>query len=227
MAKPKRISDHVYLIGDSSLSGPDDCCIYLVDVGDGGFVLIDAGLGRAHKRLMKNIRKLGFDPSDMKALMLTHGHIDHIGGAAAIKREFNPMVIAHADDKDAIEGRRPERTAADWYSVSYAPVEVDEVITGDSERTIGAIVFRFIHTPGHTPGSISVLIEDNGTSVIFAQDVHGPFDESFGSDISQWRVSMGRLIDLNADILCEGHYGIYQPAERARDYIMGYLKRFA
>jgi len=61
--------------------------------------------------------------------------------------------------------------------------------------------------------------------VLFGQDIHGPFHPDFGSDIEAWRSSMGRLLDLDADVLCEGHFGIYSPADAVRAYINGYLER--
>lgn len=63
----------------------------------------------------------------------------------------------------------------------------------------------------------------NGARILFGQDIHGPFDPSWGSNMKLWRDSMRKLINLNADILCEGHFGIYKPAEKVRDYIEYYL----
>jgi glyoxylase-like metal-dependent hydrolase (beta-lactamase superfamily II) len=59
--------------------------------------------------------------------------------------------------------------------------------------------------------------------VLFGQDIHGPFTKEFRSDIGQWRSSMHRLLELGADILCEGHFGIYKPRQRVERYIRGYL----
>ncbi|NLN88481.1 MAG: Zn-dependent hydrolase, partial [Syntrophomonadaceae bacterium] len=65
-----------------------------------------------------------------------------------------------------------------------------------------------------------------GQRVLFGQDIHGPFNEEWGSDMQQWRKSMQTLLDLEADILCEGHFGVYQPAKAVKKYIEGYLQRF-
>ncbi|MDD4775261.1 MAG: Zn-dependent hydrolase, partial [Syntrophomonas sp.] len=73
---------------------------------------------------------------------------------------------------------------------------------------------------------ISVWIDIEGRRVLFGQDIHGPFNKGWGSDLKQWRVSMQALLDLDADILCEGHFGIIQPAPAVRRYIEGYLGRF-
>jgi glyoxylase-like metal-dependent hydrolase (beta-lactamase superfamily II) len=72
---------------------------------------------------------------------------------------------------------------------------------------------------------VAVYTDIAGKRVLFGQDIHGPFDEVFGSDIADWRRSMKGLMDLNADILCEGHLGIFKPATIVKDYIEGYLRR--
>jgi len=63
--------------------------------------------------------------------------------------------------------------------------------------------------------------------VLFGQDIHGPFSPEFLSDIGRWRDSMERLLSLKADILCEGHYGIFTGREKVRKYIEGYLDQYA
>jgi glyoxylase-like metal-dependent hydrolase (beta-lactamase superfamily II) len=55
--------------------------------------------------------------------------------------------------------------------------------------------------------------------VLFGQDLHGPFSDDFLSNLADYRRSMDRLLALEADILCEGHYGIFQPKERVRRFI--------
>ena len=86
--------------------------------------------------------------------------------------------------------------------------------------------FKVLHTPGHTPGSISVYIDTPEGRVLFGQDIHGPFSPSWDSDMVEWRRSMRKLLDLEADFLCEGHAGIYR-GEEIREYIEGYLRRYS
>ncbi|MEQ8164334.1 MAG: Zn-dependent hydrolase, partial [Smithellaceae bacterium] len=62
--------------------------------------------------------------------------------------------------------------------------------------------------------------------VLFGQDIHGPFHKSFGSNIEDWKKSMHLLLGLEADILCEGHFGIYQPKRKVREYIENYLEEY-
>jgi glyoxylase-like metal-dependent hydrolase (beta-lactamase superfamily II) len=225
-----KICADVYQIGDSELTHPSDCSIYMVCVGYGEFVMIDCGSGEreSFEKIVENIKSIGYDPSNLKALILTHCHIDHIGAASDFKSQFNCMIIAHELDSEAIEGHDKTRTAASWYGVKYKPVPIDKMIHVDFEKyKLGEVDFNIIHTPGHTPGSISVYCDMGVHRVLFGQDIHGPFDESFGSDIYAWKKSMVKLLDLDADILCEGHYGVFKGKMQVKDYIKGYLDKYA
>jgi glyoxylase-like metal-dependent hydrolase (beta-lactamase superfamily II) len=119
------------------------------------------------------------------------------------------------------------KTAADWYRMTFPPTPVDIKLNEVRE------VLKFekgevlcLHTPGHTPGSISIILDREGKRVLFGQDIHGPFSDSFGSNLAVWRKSMGILLGLKADILCEGHFGIVQPEKEVRRYIQDYLERY-
>ena len=57
---------------------------------------------------------------------------------------------------------------------------------------------------------------------MFGQDLHGPFNDSFLSNLNDYQSSMQRLLELDADILCEGHFGIFKPGNRVRKYIETY-----
>jgi glyoxylase-like metal-dependent hydrolase (beta-lactamase superfamily II) len=112
------------------------------------------------------------------------------------------------------------------YGVKYRPVKVDIILKGELEKlSIGDKEFFCIHTPGHTPGSISVYLDTPDGRVLFGQDIHGPFSKTWRSDLDQWRNSMDKLLALNADVLCEGHAGIYKGKEKVRYYIESCLKR--
>lgn len=221
-----KICPQVYQVGGANLSHADDCCVYLVESKQ-ECALIDTGAGRGTRQILNNIKKLGFQPGQISYIILTHGHIDHIGGVKELQEQAGAEVVAHQLELDAIENGNSQLTAASWYGVEYQPVQVNRVIKQDGESlAVGDIELEFLHTPGHTPGSISVLCTCTGSKILFGQDIHGPFNREWGSDLKKWRSSMQRLISLNADILCEGHFGIYQPASKVRQYIESYLRRY-
>jgi glyoxylase-like metal-dependent hydrolase (beta-lactamase superfamily II) len=223
--KTVEIVPGVYIIGGPGVSSGDDCCVYLIESKD-ELCIIDTGAGKSAGMILEQVKKAGFDLEQVRFIVITHGHIDHIGGLKKFKETLNAQIIAHELDLPAIEEARPELTAQAWYGVKYEGVKVDRVLAGDESFSLGDIEIYCLHTPGHTPGSISVFVEIGEKKVLFAQDVHGPFFKEWGSDKKQWRESMQLLLDLNADILCEGHYGIYQPADKVKSYIQGYLQRF-
>jgi glyoxylase-like metal-dependent hydrolase (beta-lactamase superfamily II) len=218
-----RICESVYHVGGAGLSDPRDCLVYLADLGD--LVLVDCGAGPGWPRIADNVRAAGYDPAAIRTLVLTHAHVDHIGAAAAVQRESGCEIVAHELDREPIEAGDPVRTAADWYGVELEPVRVDRAVVGRSENIeLREGVLSLIHTPGHTPGSMVAVVEpDDGNRVLFGQDIHGPFSDQFGSDLGAWRSSMRDLIALEADILCEGHYGVYKGKESVREFIEQHL----
>jgi len=225
MSKASSICDRVYAVGGPGLSAPEDACVYLVDAGV-ELVMIDAGLGHGLNRIEENIRSFGFLPARIWHVVATHCHIDHIGGLAALQERYGVKIIAHELDRAGIEGEDNDLTAASMYGVDYRPVKVDVPLKGDLEQLmLGDLQFSFLHTPGHTPGSICVYIDTADGRVLFGQDIHGPFSPAWGSDLAQWRRSMEKLLALRADVLCEGHAGVYRGNGIER-YIQSYLKRY-
>lgn len=220
MRKPFRVWKDIYAIGGPDITDPSDCCIYLINAGD--LVLIDSGAGRSAQRLVDNINTLGFDPQRLKAIIITHAHIDHIGSVAYFQQKYGVKLVAHELDATAIE--TGEGTGAEFYDVAYQSCRVDiKVGTAGESLTFGAYELELIHIPGHTPGSIAVYVDMDDRRVLFGQDIHGPYVPAWGADPAQARLSLQKLIDLNADILCEGHFGIYQPASEVKQYIEEYL----
>jgi len=218
--EPLRVCKDIYLVGDAELSHPYDCCVYLIDAGD--LVLIDAGAGRSFDKLISNIESLGFDSNQLKAVIVTHAHIDHIGSLHPFREVFGVQVIAHELDAEAIEGRGS--VGAEFYGVNYVPCPVDLRIHGDEESLrFGDWELKVVHIPGHTPGSIAVYMNVDDKRALFGQDIHGPYRPEWGADLAKARQSLQKLLDLKADILCEGHFGIYQPAAVVDRYIRGYF----
>jgi len=218
--KPFEIWKDVYVVGDAELSHPSDCCVYLLNAGD--LVLIDSGAGRSFDKLVSNIERLGFEPKRLKAILVTHAHIDHIGSLHRFQEAFGVQVIAHELDTEAIEEGRG--VAAEAYGVDYTPCHVDLRIQGYEETfQFGKHELRVIHIPGHTAGSIAAYLDTDNKRVLFGQDIHGPYYPEWGADRAQAKLSLQKLLELKADILCEGHFGIYQPAAAVETYIRGYL----
>jgi glyoxylase-like metal-dependent hydrolase (beta-lactamase superfamily II) len=222
----EEIISGVYLIGGPNMTSADDAAIYLIDF-EGEPVLIDSGAGRSFSQIVRNIEMLGLNPADVHHLILTHNHIDHIGSAPFFKKQYSTKILIHELDAGAVESGDSRKTAASWYGTTFPPTPVDRKLKGEHETLkFGGEELHCLLTPGHTPGSIALYLDRAGKRVLFGQDIHGPFHKDFDSDIKAWRKSMQALLALNADILCEGHFGIFQPKERVRDYIERYLEEY-
>ena len=223
--KSFEIVDNIFIVGGPDISDNRDGCVYLLNFGD--LVLIDSGAGWSVEAIINNINILKLVPEKITTILLTHCHIDHIGGAPDIRRRFGSRIYIHNLDAIALEKGDPGLTAATWYQTQFLPTRVDVKLSSPGESiTIGGQEIVCIHTPGHTPGSISIYLERNGKRILFAQDLHGPLLEEFGSNLEDWDRSTRKLLDLDADTLCEGHFGIYKTKKAVRDYILAYRRQY-
>jgi glyoxylase-like metal-dependent hydrolase (beta-lactamase superfamily II) len=224
--KTEEIISGIYLIGGPNTTLSDDAAVYLIDFA-GVLVLIDSGAGRSFNQLVSNIELSGLNPSNISYLILTHNHIDHIGSAPLFRKQYRTKILIHELDANAMETGDLIRTAANWYDTTFPPTQIDQKLKGAyGILKFGPEELHWLHTPGHTPGSISLYLDRGGKRILFGQDIHGPFHKSFGSDIEAWKKSMQALLALDADILGEGHFGVYKPKDRVREYIERYLEEY-
>ena len=223
--KSYEITGDIFIVGGPEITDSRDGCVYLINLED--LVLIDSGAGWSSGKIIDNIKELGFNPQTLRTILLTHCHIDHVGGAPDIRKRFGSRIYIHELDAPPLKRGDSILTAASWYQTRFDPTPID-VKLNSPEKTlsIGGKRVVCLHTPGHTPGSISIYIDKGGKRVLFGQDLHGPLLEEFGSNLDDWDRSTKKLLDLNADILCEGHFGIYKTKKEVKDYIMSYRRQY-
>jgi glyoxylase-like metal-dependent hydrolase (beta-lactamase superfamily II) len=218
-----KITNEIFQVGGGSLTAMEDAAIYLINI-QGQAALVDAGCGNAHARLFENIRACGVNPEQIEYLLITHCHYDHTGGAQAIKETTCCKVIAHELDALYLEEGNDSVTGAKWYGTSLAPLDIDMKLTGSRDKIVlGGRKIDAIHTPGHSPGSVVYFTESEDLKILFAQDVHGPLDKTLLSDREAYVQSLNLLLSLEADILCEGHLGIFKGHEAVGNYIRSFL----
>ena len=223
--KPHEIIKDIFIVGGPDITDGRDGCVYLINLGE--LILIDTGAGWSVDDIIKNIELFGFDCNRLSKIILTHCHIDHIGGVPKFKKRFNPKIYIHELDAPPLEKGDQILTAATWYQTNFPPTPVDMKFKFPEEvLKIGEQKIVCLHTPGHTPGSICIYLDRDGKRVLFAQDLHGPLLEEFGSNLGDWDRSTKKLLDLDADILCEGHFGIYKTKKEVRDYILSYRRQY-
>jgi glyoxylase-like metal-dependent hydrolase (beta-lactamase superfamily II) len=219
-----RITDEIFQVGGPQLTAPQDAAIYLLSC-DGRAALIDAGCGRANDTLIRNIETAGVQPEAIELLLITHCHFDHTGGAKWLRDRLGCAVVMHKLDARFLETGDNEVTAASWYGSRLEPCIVDRNLAGSEEEIrLGEHIIRAVHIPGHSPGSVAYVTTSAGLKIVFAQDVHGPLHSALLSNAADYQASLQRLIDLNADVLCEGHYGIYKGCQDIVRFVSSFMR---
>ena len=149
--EPFQVYGNTYFVGPAGLSA-------LLITGDDGHVLADAGLPESVTAIDARIRALGFKTTDIKLILTSHGHFDHVGGAAALQRYTGATVAASASTAQAM--RLGHSTADDPQFESKGPgwnfptvtSRVKVIKDGETIR-VGSVTVKAHTTFGHTPGS--------------------------------------------------------------------------
>ena len=217
------IMQNLWQVGGGDLTAPEDAAIYLVRSGEQA-ALIDAGCGMGHERLVENISSVLAADITIPYLFLTHCHYDHVGGAAALKEDYGCKIVAHQLDAAYLEAGDSRVTAASWYGAKFQPLTIDHKIEGHKEIfKVGNHEVSAYHCPGHSPGSLVYVVTLENQRILFGQDVHGPLDPSLLSNREDYIYSLKFMMGLEADILCEGHFGIYRGSENINKFIQSFL----
>ncbi len=132
-SKPFEIYSGIYCVGGSELSHPLDALVYLIK-GEEASALIDAGAGKGSAVIWDNIRNVGVNPQELTYLILTHGHVDHIGGVSFFKERTRAITVSHELDQEAIESGDPGSTAASWYGLNLPTLKIDQVLKEKTEE---------------------------------------------------------------------------------------------
>lgn len=151
-----KIADGIYGLPQTLKLGEQEEEIYPLAVEDNeGLILIDAGLPGNLEVIEENLQEHGFSLEDVEKLILTHQDFDHCGCAAELVEETDVTVFAHEDDAPAIDGREDPIKGEE----RYPALDVDVELVGGETIRAKDIELEIIHTPGHTPGHISILTE--------------------------------------------------------------------
>lgn len=201
------------------ITDKSDAGVFLLRFGDKA-VLIDAGSGKDHAQLKRNIDQLLGSDARLEYLLLTHCHFDHSGGANLVRADYGCRIVAHELDSFYIESGDDKVTGAPWYGSHAEPCNVDLKWSGpEYSLTVGAGKIDAIHCPGHSPGSVAFVTRLDGELILFGQDIHGPLHKDWLSDEEHYLDSLTRLLELDADLLVESHFGVIEPREEVRAFI--------
>lgn len=165
---PFHLYGPVWYVGDSWV------CVHLIDTGD-GLLLIDSGNCGAVGMLIQAIWEAGFNPADVKWIVHSHGHVDHIGGANFFKKMFGTQLyLGELDAKMFRE--RPELAFIDDSHDDKDALFVPDYEIKDGETiTFGKYPITFYSCPGHTDGVIAFFFEADGEEGVKRFGYYGGF----------------------------------------------------
>ena len=132
-------------------------CYIVGSKSDKEGMIIDPG--DEAEEILKNVKDSGLD---IKLIILTHGHIDHVGAAKEVKEATGAELAIHSDDANALH----DQSIARVFGLSYPPPPPDRLLKGGDSIDVGDLQFTVLHTPGHSPGGICLL----GEGVLFSGD---------------------------------------------------------
>jgi glyoxylase-like metal-dependent hydrolase (beta-lactamase superfamily II) len=189
---------------------------YLVLENDGSLTLIDTGMSTGGKKILDYVRtNLKKQPSDVKTIVITHSHLDHTRGALAIKKATGAKVAIHELDADYLSGKKklpPPKGAMGLlfriFGVFFRIPTVEPEMRLKENDRIGSLTV--LHTPGHTPGSISLYNQER--KLIFVGDAitnrEGKISGSpkrFNFDLQQANKSIEKISTVDFEVLLSGH----------------------
>ena len=147
---PFRIAGNLYYVGTYDLA------CYLITTEKGN-LLINTGTAASAAQIKKNIETLGFNFKDIKILLITHAHFDHIGAIAAIKKQTGAKLMVDAADEDVLESGGKTDYELGKYGVTFKPVKPDRLLHDGDIVKLGDMQITMLHHPGHTKGACSFL----------------------------------------------------------------------
>jgi glyoxylase-like metal-dependent hydrolase (beta-lactamase superfamily II) len=169
-------------------------------------VVVDCGTGTVNEHNLARVHK-ALDGKKVDRIVLTHGHFDHSGGAAAFSRDLNAPVYVHEEAIEMLASSDPQATGAWLFGAKPDPVEALPLKEGDVVD-VGPTEYQVLYTPGHSLHSIALWHEPSRTLIpgdtVYADGGIGRWDLK-GGDYDQLVASLTRLADLEAEVMYSGH----------------------
>ncbi|APA00354.1 MBL fold metallo-hydrolase [Flavobacterium commune] len=198
--------------------------------GETKHILVDTGVPKSETKIIKQLHKHNIKLEDIGLIVITHGHIDHFGSAKELKDILKVPILIHNSDKEALQtGKSMLETLNPNHKIwdvilkpilakdKAFPCFPDIVLHENQEYDLSmyGINGKIIHTPGHTPGSLSIVLE-NGDAIIMdlassgillgglafnSRIKHPPFHDN----LEQVKNSINYVLSLNAETFYLGH----------------------
>jgi metallo-beta-lactamase class B len=194
-AEPQKVFDNFYFVGMTEFSA------WAVTTTDGIIVIDPVFDYSVEDAVVDGLTKLGFDAADIRYVLISHGHLDHAGGAKLLQERYGARVLMTAADWDMVERDNPR----------WKP-ERDLEISDGQKLTLGDTTLTMYVTPGHTNGTVSTLIPLRDGAATHLAALWGGTLFNFGPDgarFAAYQSSAARMRDIataaGADVLLSNH----------------------
>ena len=200
-------------------------------IGDGRALLIDAGMKGSEGVILSGLDELGISPDNLAGVIITHYHPDHAGGVRELVYERDIPVMAHRLDSQFLKGAEEQpnpfqrrlmaRLAAPLMEKVNAPTTPIDTELEDGDTIPFEFPVQIIHTPGHTPGSITIFLPSQ--KVVIVGDALQyrlgrkltPPAAAVTQDPEQAMESLRKLVRLDFHTICFSHFPPFHGAARA------------
>jgi len=216
-----QIIDNIYYVGTKKVSSHLFTSSY-------GHVLIDACFPEDGSTILQNIKTLDIDPRDIRYLLITHAHIDHLGSAAYLADQTGACVCIGKRDVPAVE----QGSKTQYDLTGFMPFKIDKTLSEGDNINLGRISIQIYDTPGHTPGccSFGFEVEDRGKrydGMLFGGPGVNVFQKEnlkrniYGGTIKDFMSSVRRLLTFDADVWLGAHPGQNNTFEKREELQQG------
>ena len=172
MVQKQDLFPPVNMFGNLYFVGTKPASTHVVDTGD-GLMVFDTGYQHSLYVVIDNIYRMGLKVADIKYIFLTHGHIDHLGGARALRDLTGAKIALGEADRQYANGDL-DLTYAKELGMTYKETfEPDILLHDGDEITLGNTTVRAVATPGHTPGAMSFFFDVTDGKDTFRAGLHG------------------------------------------------------
>jgi metallo-beta-lactamase class B len=216
---PRHLVGNIYYVGAIGVSS------YLITTPE-GHILLDTGFEDTVPLILRGVEQLGFKPGDIKIILSSHAHVDHVGGHAAMKQATGARVLASAADARVIEaGGVGDFIPLPPETRFFTPVKVDGIVADGAQVTLGGVTLTAHLTPGHTRGATTwtMQVADTGVRpwevVFYSSATINPGtrllrDPSYPEIAADLADTFARLRALPCDIFFAPHGGQFAMADK-------------
>ncbi|WP_026770472.1 subclass B3 metallo-beta-lactamase [Asinibacterium sp. OR53] len=150
--QPFRIAGNLYYVGTYDLAA------YLITTPQ-GHILINTGLDDSYPLIRAHVKTLGYRFRDIKILLATHAHFDHVGAMAAIKKQIGAQMMINARDAEVLADGGNSDYVLGGKGSTFLPVKADRLLYDHDTIRLGDMKIEMLHHPGHTKGANSFLFD--------------------------------------------------------------------